>query len=153
MATRIRFNPVTKEVEIEGTEAFVEAHFKKIQEMLSPPQKKVEKAPAAKPARVSKKAKKESVTRPVKKKLKKGDIFNSIVERIKENNKGMTVGALAKDTGFTQQQVRSVIFRAEKQGVIRRAQRGVYTAAGSKGVFGLQHPTASDSPTSPESME
>ena len=35
MATRIRFNPVTKEVKIEGTESFVKSHFAKIRTLLS----------------------------------------------------------------------------------------------------------------------
>jgi hypothetical protein len=32
---RIRFNPVTKEIEVEGSEAFVKTYFGKLQEMIS----------------------------------------------------------------------------------------------------------------------
>ena len=33
--SRIRFNPVTKEIEIEGSEAFVKTYFNKLQAMMS----------------------------------------------------------------------------------------------------------------------
>ena len=33
--SRIRFNPVTKEIEVEGTEQFVKTYFAKLQAMLS----------------------------------------------------------------------------------------------------------------------
>jgi len=40
--SRIRFNPVTKEVEIEGSESFVKTYLGKLQTMLSEaPEKKV----------------------------------------------------------------------------------------------------------------
>ncbi len=33
--SRIRFNPVTKEIEVEGSEKFVRTYFQKLQQMLS----------------------------------------------------------------------------------------------------------------------
>ena len=33
--SRIRFNPVTKEIEVEGTEKFVKTYFDKLQAMIS----------------------------------------------------------------------------------------------------------------------
>ncbi len=33
--TRIRFNPITKEIEIEGSETFVKSYFKKLQGMMT----------------------------------------------------------------------------------------------------------------------
>lgn len=107
-------------------------HFKRIQELLAPPKEIVKKEPKAKAARALKKSKKEPAKRPAKKRLKRGDIFGSVVETIKESGEGLTVDVLKKKTGFTQQQIRSVIFRAEKQGVIQRSKRGVYTGAESE---------------------
>lgn len=43
--SRIRFNPVTKEIEIEGSEKFVKTYFDKIQSMLSGTQEAVVDAP------------------------------------------------------------------------------------------------------------
>jgi hypothetical protein len=43
--SRIKFNPVTKEIEIEGSEKFVKTYFNKIQSLLSGTQKAVVKAP------------------------------------------------------------------------------------------------------------
>lgn len=131
MTTRIKFNPMTKEVEIEGTEKFVETYFKRIQELLSPPKEIVEKVRAAKPAHIAKKAKKAPAKHPVKKRAKRGDIFNTVVGIIRESDDGVSTGELAKKTGFSEQQVRSVIFNAGKQGVIRRSRRGTYVRAGS----------------------
>ena len=126
MAARIKFNPVTKEVEIEGTEKFVETHFKRIEKILSPPKEKVKE----RPSRVSKKAER-LVKRPVRKGLKRGEIFNTVVAIIRESGEGVTTGELVKKTGFTQQQVRTVIFKAEKDSVIQRSKRGTYVIAGS----------------------
>ncbi len=38
--SRIRFNPVTKEIEVEGTESFVKTYFGKLQAMISGPAEK-----------------------------------------------------------------------------------------------------------------
>ena len=43
--SRIKFNPVTKEIEIEGSEKFVKTYFDKIQTMLSGTQEAVASAP------------------------------------------------------------------------------------------------------------
>ena len=123
--SRIRFNPVTKEVEIEGTESFVKSYFGKIQTLLSGLEKAVEE-PAARRSRGSKKATREPAAR---KSLPRGDISKTIIETVRASAEGMSIPALTKETGFTQQQVRSVIFKEEKQGTIRRLKRGVYGAA------------------------
>ena len=38
--SRIRFNPVTKEIEVEGSESFVKTYFSKLQAMISGSPKK-----------------------------------------------------------------------------------------------------------------
>lgn len=94
--SRIRFNPVSKEIEIEGSESFVKIYFDKIQAMLSMPfakaapakrgrrkaitaeaataKKAEKKAKPAKPSRVKKASKvvKSAVSRKVRKVRKAG---------------------------------------------------------------------------------
>lgn len=43
--SRIKFNPVTKEIEIEGSEKFVKTYFNKIQTMLTGKKETGTKAP------------------------------------------------------------------------------------------------------------
>jgi hypothetical protein len=54
--SRIRFNPVTKDIEIEGSEEFVKAYFNKLRETISGPSKKIVAKPKAEKARPVKKA-------------------------------------------------------------------------------------------------
>jgi len=126
MTSKIRFNPSTREVEIEGTEEFVEKYFKQIQDLFASLQEGTQLPAASAPARTQPQEAGRPAVRPA---LKKGEIFNAVVDKIREKGEGMTTEALMRETGFTQQQVRSVVFRAEKQGVIHRSRRGVYTAA------------------------
>ncbi|MEI7639303.1 MAG: hypothetical protein WCJ37_18465 [Syntrophus sp. (in: bacteria)] len=74
--SRIKFNPVTKEIEIEGSESFVGTYFDKIQAMLSGTQEAVAVEPVIpKPIKaikwkvIKEKALKE---KPVKKSLQSG---------------------------------------------------------------------------------
>lgn len=130
MTTKIRFNPMSKEVELEGTEEFVEKHFKAIQELFASLRETAVSQPVARSTRTAKKEKSAPASRKSSKSLlRKGEIYQTVVSKVRESNTGMTTDSLMKETGFSLQQVRSVIFRAEKQGVIRRLQRGVYEAA------------------------
>ena len=78
--SRIRFNPGTKEIEIEGSEGFVKAYFNKLQEMISGPaektvaakkESKVIKAAPAKKAEKKVKAAKASPPKKARKTTKK----------------------------------------------------------------------------------
>ena len=140
--SRIRFNPTTKEVEIEGSEAFVKTFFKKIQSLMSGlpqettaepmpvtvlPAKKGKKAPQAKalpPKKAGKAVKKKvGIARP------KETLFDKIVGLI-QDSRGITTGELQEKTGLTRKQIWSITYRAEKNGKIKRAKKGVYEAAG-----------------------
>jgi uncharacterized membrane protein len=126
--SRIRFNPVTKEIEIEGSETFVKTYFKKLQELLSQsPGKKKEKPPqsSAKPARKAEKGKKE----PGKKKAVKETQMDAIVAIVCGTEGGVTTSALKEKTGLSERQIWSVVYRAEKQGTIKKTKRGLYVAA------------------------
>lgn len=126
--SRIRFNPVTKEIEIEGSEAFVKTYFEKLQELLSQsPGKKREKPPrmSAGPARKAEKAKAE----PGKKKAVKETQMDAIVSMIRRAEEGVTTSALKEKTGLSERQIWSVVYRAEKQGKIKKTKRGLYVPA------------------------
>ena len=72
-------------------------------------------------ARVKKKA-------PVRK-AKKLTPAAQVLKVIKSRRKGVDVATLKKITGFTDSQVRSIIYRASREGKIKRISRGVYTSA------------------------
>jgi hypothetical protein len=133
--SRIKFNPVTKEIEIEGTERFVKTYFGKVQKLLadlsaesvkerkqrSKRGKTVDKTTVAGKAARAKQKKKDG-------KGNRGYIFEKVIKFITES-KGINTAELVKKTGLHEQQVRSVVYRAEKLGRIRKASRGIYTAA------------------------
>lgn len=134
--SRIKFNPQSKEVEIEGSEQFVKTYFKIIQQMLLEDQeknikgtrrgtgrKKTGKTP---PAIKSKQKGKTAKT--TRKKVRRGDISGTLIELIKESN-GITTAELVKKSGFAEQQVRSVIYRAQKLGQIAKQKRGIYVSS------------------------
>lgn len=106
--SRIKFNPATKEIEVEGSESFVKTYFSKIQKLLAAEEE-------SKPVRVS---------RPSS--VKRGDIYETVMGIITDSAEGINTPDLMEKTGLTSQQIRSVIYRAEKQGKIRKAKRGLY---------------------------
>jgi uncharacterized membrane protein len=126
--SRIRFNPVTKEIEIEGSEAFVKTYFQKLQGLLlQTPENKNEKPPqkSARPVRKAKKAK----AKPGKTKAGKETQMDAIVSLISRTEGGITTSALKEKTGLAERQIWSVVYRAEKQGKIKKTKRGLYVAA------------------------
>jgi hypothetical protein len=140
--SRVKFNPVTKEIEIEGSEKFVKTYFNKLQSMFSGTQKTVarapvktkqvkavkekpvkEKAPKEKPvkkARPSKKAPK------VAKKAKKVSKSNAVLTLIKDSPEGITTTELKEKTGLANRQIWAIIANAKKAGKIRQVKRGLY---------------------------
>jgi hypothetical protein len=150
---RIRFNPVTKEIEIEGSEEFVKAYFNKIQKMISgapsktvrepkavkvsPVKKAVKKAIAVKaiPAikepktakpRPAKKAKKTAKKKPRAKRITKID---TIVGLIKGSADGISTAQLKEKTGLAESQIWNIVNSATKAGKVKKIKRGVYGAA------------------------
>jgi hypothetical protein len=108
--SRIRFNPVTKEIEIEGSEKFVKAYFAKLQALIfGPAEEKVKVAKAA-PA---KKARKATKKQPGKKRITNID---AVVGLIKASTEGISTADLKEKTGFTDRQIWSIVNRAKKEG-------------------------------------
>ncbi len=54
---------------------------------------------------------------------------DQILKIIKRSKKGVDVPTLKKKTGFNDKKVRNVIFRAAKDGKIKKAGRGIYVGA------------------------
>ena len=143
--SRIKFNPVTKEIEIEGSEKFVKTYFNKIQSLLSGTQEAVagapikekpikEKAPERKPvkekpvkkARQSKKAPKVITEEKLVKEIKRGDMSKAVLALIQDSPEGITTTELEEKTGLTDRQIWSITSIAKKMGKIKQAKRGLY---------------------------
>ncbi len=125
--SRIRFNPVTKEIEIEGSESFVKTYFQKLQGLLSqsPGEKKEKPQKSVHRIRKAKKAQ----AKPGKKKAAKETQMDAIVSLVSRTEGGITTSALKEKTGLAERQIWSVVYRAEKQGKIKKTKRGLYVAA------------------------
>jgi hypothetical protein len=124
--SRIRFNPVTKEIELAGSEAFVKAYFQKLQKLMAqPPAEKSEK-PSHKKVRPA--GRKKAVATSDKKTSKKTHV-DMVVTLVRGSAEGITTSVLKEKTGLTERQIWSIVYRAEKQGKIRKTKRGLYMAA------------------------
>ena len=126
--SRIRFNPATREIEIEGSEEFVRIYFGKVQKLLLAPvsgKEEKPKPPRARPAGKPKKMKKK--TGP--KKAPKETLLDSVVRLIRGSEEGITTAALKEKSGLAESQIWSIVYRAEKQGKIKKTKRGIYMAA------------------------
>jgi len=143
--SRIRFNPVTKEIEIEGSEEFVKIYFDKLQQILtkSPDEvkeePKVAKALPVKRIKVKKAAKVEisapkKVIKAAKVKIsdKKGKItsIDTVIGLIQGSPTGITTAELMKKTGYTPKKIWGITSRAAKMGKIKRPKPGTYVAIG-----------------------
>jgi hypothetical protein len=138
--SRIRFNPVTKEIEIEGSEAFVKTYFNKLQAMMSGvtekitedpkgaktlPAKKGKSEPKAASPRPAGKAGKAAQPEPRKKKVTH---IAAIVGLVQANSEGISTSTLKDKTGLAERQIWSIVDRAAKEGKIRKIKRGLYGA-------------------------
>ena len=81
----------------------------------------------SKPARKAP-AKKAAVKKPVAKKAKAQTATDQVVNIIRRSKKGVDAPTLMKKTGLADKTVRNILFRAGKQGKIKKAGRGVYVA-------------------------
>ena len=128
--SRVKFNPVTKEIEIEGSESFVTATFDKLQAMLSGAP--VKKVPLKKETKVA-------GTRPEKKAslvatgTKRGALSEAVLTLIHGSSEGITMSELKEKTGMKDSQIRNVLSSVIRQGKIRTVKRGVYIGAAPPG--------------------
>ena len=156
--SRIRFNPVAKEIEIEGSESFVKTTLDRLLVMISGPsqktvtikrqpkavkavpEKKAEKPRMAKAPRVTKakkapKAVKPAVAKRVRKTVKKAPAekrvtnIDAVVGLIQGAPEGISTAAIKEKTGLAESQIWNIVNRASKEGKIRKVKRGVYGGA------------------------
>ena len=92
--------------------------------------KPAKKAPAKKAAAKKAPAKKAPAKKVVKrKKTTQVTATDKILRIIKRSKKGVDVPALKKKTGFDDKKVRNIVFRASKEGKIKKSGRGIYVGA------------------------
>jgi len=124
--SKIKINPVTKEIEIEVSDEFLLKYFQSLGMMIGKSKTfKVSKSEKT----VEKKAKKiDKKIKPLKKpRAKSGAIRGAVLDLIK---KGKEEGVIKKDiieeTGLEDSQVSAAINTLKKEGIIRNIQTGVY---------------------------
>jgi hypothetical protein len=150
--SRIRFNPVTKEIEIEGSESFVKVYFSKLQAMLSgspedtmvvkkkpikvkaAPKKKAKVAmisSAKKGPRMVKPSPAKRIKKAAKKESGKKKVTNidAVVMLIQESSEGISTSALKEKTGLAESQIWNIVNRATKEGKVKKIKRGLYSKA------------------------
>ena len=135
--------------DLQAVKRDIKALEKKLEKLLNayepmPKAKKATKKKAVKKTKVVKKAavkkapaKKKTAAKkaPAKKKAvakKKGGpvtATDKILKIIKRSKKGVDVPTLKKKTGFDDKKVRNIVFRASKEGKIKKSGRGVYVGA------------------------
>ena len=90
---------------------------------------KAQAAAKAKPKAKAKTAKKAPAKKPAAKKATAQTATDQVVNIIKTSEEGVDVPTLVKKTDLADTQIRNIVFRASKQGKIKRAGRGIYVAA------------------------
>ena len=89
-----------------------------------------DKDQAAKKAKAkAKPAKKAPAKKAPRKKATAQTATDRVVNIIKRSKKGVDIPTLIQKTGFEDKKIRNIIFRAAKQGKIKKAGRGIYVGA------------------------
>jgi len=128
--SRIKYNPVTREIEIEGSEEFIREYFDRVQELVK------EVKPEVKERRGRRKTTqvetRKSIRKPrvTKEKVSMKGVKAMVMDLItKAGEQGISSAELQEKTGLSARQIWSVIYRAEKAGVVVKEKRGVYRIA------------------------
>ena len=120
--------------DLQAVKRDIKALEKKMEKLLNA----FEKPPKAKAAKkvkrksVKARTKRTAATKkaaPRKKAAKKMTSTDQILKIIKRSRKGVNVPTLKAKTGFEDKKVRNIIFRASKEGKIKKVGRGVYVGA------------------------
>ena len=112
--SRIRFNPITNEIEVEGSESFVKTYFNKLQGMVFGLAEK-------------------TVTAKKEPGVKRITNIDAVVSLIQGSTEGISTAELKEKTGLAERQIWSIVNRASKAGKIRKVKRGVYGAVAAAG--------------------
>lgn len=125
---RIRFNPSTGEIEVEGSQAFVKTYFRKLQQQVCGTGEEKGAARVPQKPRSSAKAV-PAMRKAAQKKGRRETQTGAVIAMIRENAEGSTTSDLKDKTGLTERQIWGIVYRAEKQGKIKKTKRGLYVAA------------------------
>ena len=87
----------------------------KVVKKVTAKKKAAKKAPAKKP--------------PAKKKTDQATATDQVLKIIKKSKKGVDVPTIKTKTGFDDKKVRNIVFRAAKEGRIKKSGRGIYVGA------------------------
>ena len=101
---------------------------KKVENLLKAFEKDV-KAIASKPSKAKALKAKPVKKASVKKKTVKITATDQVLKIINRSKRGVNTATLKKKTGFEDKKLRNIIFRANKEGKIHRASRGLYIGA------------------------
>ena len=123
--------------DLQAVKRDIKALEKKLEKLLKayepmPKAKKATKKKAVKKVKAVKKAPakrapaKKAVAR---KKATQVTATDKILRIIKRSKKGVDVPTLKKKTGFDDKKVRNIVFRASKEGKIKKSGRGIYVGA------------------------
>jgi transcriptional regulator NrdR family protein len=85
-------------------------------------------AKAKKKAPAKKKVPAKKAVAPKRKKVKKLSDTDKVLRVIRGHKKGVTMPKLKKKTGFADSKIRAILYRASKEGKIKRLGRGVYSS-------------------------
>lgn len=126
LPSRIKFNPVTREIEIEGSEKFVRTYFDKIQALITPPPEAEKTVSMLKVKKAKKTTAVKTAAKSSRQTRKRESGTDAVVEAIKGQTEGITTKEISKKTGIPERQIRTIVYRAEKKGLIKKLKRGVY---------------------------
>jgi len=134
--SRVKFNPATREFEIEGSEAFVKKYFDKIEalfgrEKVEPVKTAMEDKASSKSVKKGKKITKKTKTTPgSSKKAKFGAIQGAILKVFENVKDAVPVKDIIKKTGLNKSQVNGTLLVLKKKRLIKSAGRGMYKIMG-----------------------
>jgi predicted methyltransferase len=121
---------VTGEVEVEGTEKFVQIYFSKLQQLMSGDAERTRKRrgrrKAAPKRTVAKKTRKAAAKKAGEPKAGKESAIANVVNVIQRSTEGLSTKELKEKTKLNSRQVWAAIYRALKLGKIQKAKRGLY---------------------------
>jgi DNA replicative helicase MCM subunit Mcm2 (Cdc46/Mcm family) len=101
---------------------------KKVENLLKEFEKDV-KTKTSKPSKAKAVKAKTAKKAPVIKKTTKVTATDQVLKIINRSKKGVDIATIKKKTGFEDKKLRNIIFRANKEGKIQRAERGLYKGA------------------------
>ena len=113
---------------LKGLSAEFERHIGGVSKLVSPKKarKPKKKVPTKKKTVAKKKGPAKKTAPPKPKRARKLSDTDKVLRVIKGHKKGVDIPKLKKKTGFADVKVRAIVYRASKEGKVKRIRRGVY---------------------------